>query len=312
MTTTTTTAASPIERDVLLPDGRHLTLRPVCSQDEDDLFDLYDQLDADDRHRRFFFAYRPREPFFHDLANPAPGDGRLVLAVNEATGSRLIAEAGYCHLPNGNGELAMVVARRWRGWIGPWLLDALIDLAAANGVPNLEADVLAENGSMLALLRARGSVILNHDGYSTLRLMIGTTGPTPTWPAGTEPRILVETPGGRWPQHDDATALGLAVIACPGPSQQYPCPLLNGQRCPLAEDADAIVVRCPTGDAQWAELLAAHRTTSSDNVVVDDRHDHQTDPHALASIATIARHHAHRRTGPRRRRTDPDANRRPL
>ena len=294
---------SPIERDVSLPDGRHLTLRLVRSDDENDLFDLYDQLDDDDRHRRFLYAYRPREPFFHGLANRAHGDARLVVALTTASGSRLIAEASYCHLLNGNGELAMVVARRWRGWIGPWLLDALVDLAAVNGVPNLEADVLAENSAMIGTLRARGSVILDHDGYSVLRLMIGTAGPTATWSPGTQPHVPVETPGGRWSHHDDARALGLAVVACPGPSPQHPCPMLNGHRCPLVEDADAIVVRCPPGDAQWTELLAAHRIARNADVVVDDPHADAT--HVLATVTAIARRHANRRCGPHRRRTDP-------
>ena len=95
---------SPIERDVSLPDGRHFTLRLVRSDDENDLFDLYDQLDDDDRHRRFLYAYRPREPFFHGLANRAHGDARLVVALTTASGSRLIAEANNCHLLNGNGQ----------------------------------------------------------------------------------------------------------------------------------------------------------------------------------------------------------------
>ena len=120
---------------------------------------------------------------------------------------------------------------------GPWFRDALVDVAAGRGVPNLEADVLAANGPMLPVLRARGSVVMSHDGYSIMRLMIGTSGTTPTWPSGPAPCVLVEAPGGRWPSEDDARALGLFAVACPGPSQQHPCPVLNGQRCPLADDA---------------------------------------------------------------------------
>ena len=65
-------------------------------------------------------------------------------------------DAGDTLLPSGNGELAIVGARKWQG-VGPYLLDALVEMAAAAGVPNLEADVLTANRPMLALLRSRGT-----------------------------------------------------------------------------------------------------------------------------------------------------------
>ena len=149
-------------------EGAHRQRRPharrrrhVASTDEAGLYQLYDGLNADDRYLRFFCGYRPTDEFFDKLANPRPGDARVVAELVDGH-KQLIAEAGYSLLDNGNGEFAMVVARDWRGWLGPYLLDVVIDIAAANHVPNLEAEVLAANRTMLALLRARGSAFLEH------------------------------------------------------------------------------------------------------------------------------------------------------
>ena len=39
----------------------------------------------------------------------------------------LVGEAGYTLLSDGDGELAITVDPEWRGWLGSWLLDALVD-----------------------------------------------------------------------------------------------------------------------------------------------------------------------------------------
>ena len=89
-------------------------------------------------------------------SSPIPGHTtrRVVAELLGPTGCRVVAEAGYSMLHNANGELAMVVAREWRGWLGPYLLDVVAEIAAARGVPNLEAEVLAADRQMLALLRS--------------------------------------------------------------------------------------------------------------------------------------------------------------
>jgi hypothetical protein len=175
-------------------------------------------------------------------------------------------------LANGNGEFAMVVAKDWRGWLGPYLLDVVVELAAQNGVPNLEAEVLAVNAAMLALLRARGCVFLRHDGWGELRTMVGTGRDGPTWPGGDDrPRVLVETPGGRWPLEDAADAVGLRVITCAGPTQNGSCPLLLGHDCPLVAMADAIVVRDAPNDPSWDRVVESHALSHPDIPVVIER-----------------------------------------
>ena len=70
------------------------------------------------------------------------GVGYGVVAVVDHPLEQIVGEADYFLLDN--GELVITVAADWRGWLGPYLLDVLIEAAAARGVPNLEAEFLVE------------------------------------------------------------------------------------------------------------------------------------------------------------------------
>jgi hypothetical protein len=246
-----------------------MVVRPVRPQDDAGLAEFYDGLDAGDRYLRFFCAYRPPLEFIQGLANPGTREARVVAELVEPSGRRLVAEAGYSLLADGNGELAMVVARDWRGWLGPYLLDLVVDLAAANRVPNLEAEVLAMDTTMLALLRARGCAFLGHDGWNEYHMIVGTGREGPSWPTRHDrPRVLVETPGGRWPLEESAEATGMQVITCGGPGQNPSCPVLNGRECALVACADAIVVRTRPGDPTWETLARSHSASHPDIPVI--------------------------------------------
>jgi hypothetical protein len=261
-------------RQVRLPGGGLLTVRRVTPADVDGLVALYGGLSDVDRYSRFFSGYRPPRSFFERLASVAERGGYGVIATVGADGSAagargdaapVVGEASYELLPNGNGELSMTVASDHRGWLGPYLLDALVEAGRSRGVHNLEADVLVTNRRMLGLLRARGCATVGSSDWTSLRLLVGTGGHVPTWPAdprtglGDRPRVLVETPGGRWHASAEAQAAGLQVIACTGPRGSRPrCPVLAGQPCPLAAGADAIVMSSAPDDERWLALADAH------------------------------------------------------
>jgi len=256
-------------------------VRPVSPADVDGLVGLYDGLSDDDRYRRFFSAFSPPCSFFERAATVVDRGGYGVVATvqadgdtgsgegdqaDTATGGRIVGEASYELLPNGDGELAITVAADQRGWLGPYLLDSLVEAAGARGVPNLEADVLVTNSRMLSVLRSRGYATLASEDWLSLRLIVGTAGHTPVWPTGRaaggeahRPRVLVEAPGGRWHAGAEAEAAGLQVIACSGPRGRRPrCPALAGRPCPLAAGADVIVVSKAPDDERWRALVAAH------------------------------------------------------
>jgi hypothetical protein len=250
-----------IDERVSLPGGRTLVLRPARPGDVDGLVALYAALSADDLYRRFFSGYRPPRRFLEEWGSIGERGGCLLLAlVQEGSRSdRVVGDAGYTLLPDGGGEFAITVAPGYRGWLGPFLLDCLVRVAGERGVPNLQADILVENRSMLALVKARGYVAVDHPDFTIVRVMIGTTGGTPTWPGRSgRPRVLVEIPGAHWPGEELGHTQGWQVIACPGPGNGPTCPVLDGKPCPLAEGADVIVFHLRAGDPRASRILASH------------------------------------------------------
>lgn len=215
-------------------------------------------------------------------ASPSGGVG--IVAAVAGPPPRIVGEADYA-LPNGDGELAVTVVADWRGWLGPLLLEALVQAAAARGVPNLEAEILVENRPMLALVRNRGFATLDHADYSVIRVLLGTHSSTPTWPGPHDrPRLLIEIPGGRWRGEEAARRAGWSVVTCPGPRPgAIPhCPVVAGGRCPLADGADVVLsaldpaqpggaaVREGHSGAGHAAVIPLGRDTSPLNLQADD------------------------------------------
>lgn len=273
-------------RSVRLPGHRQIVIRPMRRDDGPGLVALYAGLSDADTYRRFFTAQPPPRSFVMTMAAEAQqGASGLVATLGEDRGprdphtaggptggaradtgwrepGRIVAEATYALRTDGDAELGITVAREARGWLGPYLLDALCERAAAQWVPNLHAEVLMANAPMLAMLRRRGEAVTGFDTQPAIvRVVIGTVGSSPSWPGVHRARrLLVEAPGGRWRGDAAARAAGFDVMACPSPPGGWQaCPAATGWPCPLAVDADVIVDAVP-GDAGLS-LRAAHRRT---------------------------------------------------
>jgi hypothetical protein len=249
--------------ELVLADGRVMTVRPTNATDVRRMLTLYDALSDRDRHRRFFGSFRPRADWCRDWASIGERGGYgLIAIVRDHDGSEVVAgEAGYAMRDDGDGELAVTIAAPWRGWLGPYLLDVLLERAAESGVANLRADVLLDNGPMLSLLRRRDPVAVGHD-RGVVNLSVGTGGRAPTWPPNDDrPRVLVEIAGRRWSGADRAVDAGLTVAMCAGPAgrRHNECPVLTGGRCPLADGADAIVMMLDPDDERSRRLAEAHQ-----------------------------------------------------
>jgi acetyltransferase len=181
-------------RRVTLPGARTLSIRPVRPSDTAGLVALYAGLKDDDTYLRFFSGHAPPKDFVEKMTHVAErrGFGLVTVMEGENGTSQIVGEATYDLLPNGDAELGITVAETARGWLGPYLLDALVTEAAARGVPNLEADVLVGNRRMLTMLRARGFAVMDRDP-AIVRVAIGTTQHVPTWPE-TAPRSAPNYP----------------------------------------------------------------------------------------------------------------------
>jgi GNAT superfamily N-acetyltransferase len=259
----------PALRRVSIAGDRVLTVRRVARRDVGGIERLYDRLDDGDRYRRFFSVLHPDRTFFERLVEIDERGGAGVVAVvtgHHGGRGRIIGEAGYELLANGDGELAITVDPAWRGWLGPYLLDALTDVAGSRGVANLEAEVLLVNDPMLSLLRSRGFAVLPGDDWSVLRAIISTdrrplegARRRPTWPdTGERLRVLVEGAGARWHAQPAAAAAGVELLGCPGPSRQAGCPMVTGSPCPLVVGADVVVVNHPPAREDWDRVRQAH------------------------------------------------------
>ena len=239
-----------------LPGGKKLTVRQMAEEDVAGLDALYTGLSLEDTYRRFFSAFGGRHfaPTWYARTRDE-GFGIVAVLDDGLPEARLVAEVGYILLPNGDAEFGLTVARDWRGWLGPYLLDVLVAVAAAKGIPNLEADILTENRPMQTLVRRRGPVTMGPgDDFSVVRVAIAAASPgRPSWPATPgRHRLLVEAQGGRWAHAADAARAGFEVLTCGGPDAK--CPALEGRACPLAEGADVIVVARPPSDARTQSL----------------------------------------------------------
>ena len=153
------------------------------------------------------------------------GFGIVAVVDDGLPGARLVAEVGYVLLANGDAEFGLTVAPDWRGWLGPYLLDVLVGVAAVKGIPNLEADILAENRPMQTVVRRRGAVTMGGgEDFTVVRIVIAAASPgRPAWPATPgRHRLLVEAQGGRWAHAADAVRAGFEVLTCGGPDRAVP------------------------------------------------------------------------------------------
>jgi GNAT superfamily N-acetyltransferase len=251
-----------VQTEIELPGGKRLVVRPLSLDDVSGITRLYAALSSEDRYRRFFSAFHATDRAVLGWVKDAVNRGfGLIALADDGEGEHVVGEAFYVVLANGDGEFALTVHPQWRGWLGPYLLDALVQAAHERGVPNLEADILCDNRLMLSIVRHRGHVLLPASDYQIVRVAVGTGTDGPAWPVhGARPRVLVEGAGVRWHGVDELSRSGFDVYTCPGPGPagRRRCPAMDGEPCPLAAGADAIVVAYPPGSERGGRLLEAH------------------------------------------------------
>jgi hypothetical protein len=256
---------------IALPGGRTLTVRPATTDDAGGLEALYGSLSTDDRRRRFFTGSRPPRGLIQRFLETTDKGGLWLVAVTD--GDEIVADGGYTMRSDGDGELALTVKRPWRGWLGAYLLDAVLSDAAERGVKNLRADILAENRPMLRLIERRGFATVNDPDWTVVTAIVPTHGPRPCWPPShLRRRLLVEGAGGRWHGAAEAWRDGWDVVSCAGPgSRQVPaCPIVDGRPCPLVEGADLVVVATQPKEDIRAALLACHAQVRSSPPILDE------------------------------------------
>ena len=99
-----------------------------------------------------------------------------------------------------------------------------------------------------------------------------------------EPANGVPDLGRRWSKRPAAVRAGFTVMACGFRGDR--CPALRGEPCPLAKEADAIVVAFPRGDVRGQALLKAHEQLHGSVPVVVEEPAQGFDDHARCRLVS--------------------------
>ena len=83
-------------------------------------------------------------------------------------------------------------------------------------------------------------------------------------------RVVVETDDPTLAISDFASfaAAGFGVVCCGGPSDDHPCPVVEGRPCPLVEDSDVVLNQFKDHETQHTVLDGVHRTSPDVPMVV--------------------------------------------
>jgi RimJ/RimL family protein N-acetyltransferase len=151
-----------------LKDGTKVTVRAIRADDAARILDAFGKLDQEAIYRRFFSP--KRELSSAELKQLTEVDFDQVVALVATTRERgvetLLGGARYAVEPGEapqSAELAFLTGEAHRGrGIASLLLRSLIQLAREAGLLRFEADVLAENQSMLNVFRRTGMKMEQH------------------------------------------------------------------------------------------------------------------------------------------------------
>lgn len=160
--------------EVLTIAGQKVTLRPVKTVDDRLIQDHFYEMEERDVAKRFFgrkhhfYWDEMKDMFIVDYIRNCS----IVAYLGEEGYGRIIGIGGYFLEGSGAGEVAYSVAKDWQGkGIAVRLQQKVVDAALANGLTGLDALVLKENFSMLALFKKLPYQIRTsyEDGILTLK-----------------------------------------------------------------------------------------------------------------------------------------------
>ncbi|MHA1732445.1 MAG: GNAT family N-acetyltransferase [Promethearchaeota archaeon] len=162
-------------RDVILPDGVHVRLRPVQPSDFFPLKVMLDSLCTETRVFRYFYAcpdmsfeeikYMTRIDYSSQMKIVAEV---LDFEWVERYGLDIAGLAGYEEVDDGDpcsvtGEVSVVVADAWQGRkLGKYLFAHAIEVAKANGFTRLVGEMFVENYKMRRLMTELGYCVTFH------------------------------------------------------------------------------------------------------------------------------------------------------
>jgi acetyl coenzyme A synthetase (ADP forming)-like protein len=144
------------EADVVLRDGSTVHLRPVRSEDQAGLLELFEGLSTDSRMFRFFSGASDLAAAAEQLAD-VDYEQRYGLVAIRGDGGRPVGHGTYVGTRPGRAEVAFAVSDELQGQgLGTILLAHLAEVAQENGVEVFFAEVLPQNHRMVEVFRESG------------------------------------------------------------------------------------------------------------------------------------------------------------
>ena len=135
-----------------------VSIRAVRPDDRERIVNAFRELDRRSVYLRFFSHKKALEDAELRRVTECDGVSRAALVATVGGGDReIIVGLGEYVRRGASADIAFAVEEDFQGrGIASQLLQQLADLARANGITQFEADVLAENTPMLAVLRNSG------------------------------------------------------------------------------------------------------------------------------------------------------------
>jgi RimJ/RimL family protein N-acetyltransferase len=135
-----------------------VSIRAVRPDDRERIVKAFRGLDRRSVYMRFFSHKKELEDEELRRVTECDGASEAVLVATVGSGDReVIVGLGSYVRSGADADIAFAVEEDFQGrGIASRLLQQLVDIARANGIVRFEADVLAENAPMLAVLRNSG------------------------------------------------------------------------------------------------------------------------------------------------------------
>jgi acyl-CoA synthetase (NDP forming)/GNAT superfamily N-acetyltransferase len=180
-------STAPRAADVLLTDGRVVTIRPVLPADEPALLAMYERTDPESLRMRFFaYSHHAGRQDVARLVRPPTREHMAVIAIerDQPVGVGCLEKSSK----SGTAEFALFVddIHHSEG-VGTLLLEHLVAAARAAGYQRLRADVLTENSAMLHVLRDLGARVEQSSSFGTVDVVFSLT-EKPKWQRAVENR----------------------------------------------------------------------------------------------------------------------------
>jgi GNAT superfamily N-acetyltransferase len=153
---------------------RGITIRAIGPDDKERIVTAFRALDPKSIYQRFFVF--KSELGGEELRRLTEGDGLrdVVLVATVASGNQeIIVGLGHCARTEASADIAFTVEEDYQGrGIASELLRHLVDIARRNGVAQFEADVLADNASMLKVFRRSGLPMKTTQAHGIVHLTL--------------------------------------------------------------------------------------------------------------------------------------------